>query len=1021
MTIRNVRRRLLASTIVAGVAVMAAPAWAQDQDQTTGVPTPSAGPVDGQAPIASADGDNAAAQETGDVVVTGSRLRAPNLESASPVTVVTAAEVRQTGTTRVEDLLNSLPQAFAGQNSGYSNGSSGTSNVNLRGLGAERNLVLVNGRRLMPGDPTTSAADLNAIPGALIKRVDVLTGGASSVYGADAVTGVVNFIMDTDFEGFRVDAQYSFYNHSNDAGSAVQRALRARNFGAPDGMTADGGTIDATAVFGTSFDDGRGHITAYAGYRKIGAVTQDARDYSACSLGPSSASQQAGGLGKYNCGGSGTSANGTFFDWDSNVYQVGPNGTFIPGSTPYNFAPTNYFQRPDERYTAGFFANYEISDAVKPYAEFMFMDDRTVAQIAPSGNFGNTFSVNCDNPLLSAQQLAIVCAPGNLLTRPDNNVVAGEDPFNFTDPVTGATYNRGFLQPLRRNVEGGPRRDDLQHTSYRFVAGVKGDLGKVWNYDAFYQYGRTNFAETYFNDFSVSRLTNAMDVITGPDGTPICRSAQAGGSDPNCVPYNIYGTGPVTAEALNYLQVPGFQRGINTEMVANASISGSLGEYGVKTPWSEEGLGIVVGGEYRQEKLDFFSDVTFQTGDLAGQGAATLPVSGSFDVKEVFTEVRLPLVSNDFIYNLTFTGGYRYSSYENSAGGSFNTDTYKIEGEFAPIRDIRFRGGYNRAVRAPTVQDLFAPNRVVLNGSTDPCAGFVLTAADVGCLAQGLSVGQTVAENPAAQYNGFIGGNPNLAPEVADTYTAGVVLEPRWVPGLAITVDYFNIKLDGAVSSIGQDTTLQQCTDNADPFFCGLINRDQFGSIWRSNAGFVVDTTQNIGGLSTKGIDVSASYNVGLGNAGSLGLTFFGTYLDELNTDPGLSEEYDCAGLYGNVCGTPNPKWRHNARVTYTTPWGIAASVRWRYYDPVKLDTEVGGSSTVADRRLAAVNYFDLAVTTRIADNYNFRVGANNLFDKDPPLSSSANCPAGPCNGNTWPGVYDAIGRYIYAGVTLDF
>lgn len=1015
---------------VFGLAIVSTPALAQTAadpaSQEAGV-----GPLEGQQQPVSADGDQA-----GEVVVTGSRLRSPNLESASPITVLSAAEIKQTGTTRVEDLVNSLPQVFAGQSSGYSNGSSGTATVNLRGLGSERNLVLVNGRRLLPGDPSTSAADLNAIPGAIVKRVDVLTGGASSVYGADAVAGVVNFVMDTDFTGFRVDGQYSFYNHKNRANSNVTNALAARNFGAPRGMTTDGGTVDVTLAFGANFgEDNRGHITAYAGYRKIDAVTQDNRDYSACALSANTAAATTTLGREYNCGGSATSANGTFFDAASTTYQLGPNRTFIPGTTPFNFAPTNYYQRPDERYTAGFFASYEISEAIKPYAEFMFMDDRTVAQIAPSGNFGNTFSVNCDNPLLSAQQRAIVCAPANLLTAPDGSVVAGQPAFQFIDPVTGASYTRGFLQPLRRNVEGGPRRDDLQHTSYRFVAGVKGDLDSVWNYDAFYQYGRTNFAETYFNDFSVSRLTNAMDVITGPGGTPICRSAQAGGSDPNCVPYDIYGGG-VSAAALNYLQVPGFQRGLNTEQVVNASISGQLGEYGLKTPWAQQGLGLVVGGEYRKEKLDFFSDVTFQTGDLAGQGAPTLPVAGSFDVKEFFTEARLPLVSQDFFYDLTVTGGYRYSSYRNSAGGKFNTDTYKIEGEFAPIRDIRFRGGYNRAVRAPTIQDLFAPNRVALNGSSDPCAGFVITAANTGCIAQGLTVGQTVAANPAGQYNGFIGGNSNLSPEIADTYTVGVVLQPSFIRNLAISVDYFDIKLKGAIQGIGQDTILQICTDSADPFYCGLVQRDQFGSLWRSNNGFVVDTTQNIGGVSTRGIDVNASYSTPLWSLGNLSLSFVGTYLDRLTTDTGVSGSFDCVGLYGNVCLTPNPKWRHNARISFTAPSGIGATLRWRYQDGVTIDAldsnpnlnntsaagpAPGGVARPGLDRLSAVSYFDLALTARFGEHYNFRIGANNLLDKQPPLTGSQSCPSGPCNGNTWPGVYDALGRYIYAGVTLEF
>jgi outer membrane receptor protein involved in Fe transport len=857
--------------------------------------------------------------------------------------------------------------------------------------------------------------------------------------------------MDTDFEGFRADAQYSFYNHNNRIGSDVTNALRARGFGAPDGQVADGGTIDATLAFGTSFDEGRGHITTYAGYRKIEAVTQDRRDYSACSLNANTAGQTTS-LGRaYSCGGSATSANGTFFNGDSSAFQVGPNGTFIPGSTAFNFAPTNYFQRPDERYTAGFFANYEVSDSIKPYAEFMFMDDRTVAQIAPSGNFGNTFSINCDNPLLSAQQRSIACAAGNLLTlTPNADGVLAPPPLNapasftgqsglpaytFTDSLTGQQYNRGFLQPLRRNVEGGPRRDDLQHTSYRIVGGVRGDVSPVWSYDAYYQYGRTNFAETYFNDFSVSRLTRALDVVTGSNGQAVCRSARDG-SDPNCVPYNIFALGGVTPAALNYLQVPGFQRGINGETVINASVSGQLGNYGIKSPWSEEGVGIVLGGEYRRETLDFFSDAAFQTGDLAGQGAPTLPVSGNFNVKEFFSELRLPIVNQGFFYNLAFTGGYRYSAYKTSAGTSFNTDTYKIEGEFAPIRDIRFRGGYNRAVRAPTVQDYFAPQRVALNGSSDPCAGFAITAADVGCIAQGLAVGQTVAENPAGQYNGLIGGNPNLRPEVADTYTAGVILQPTFLRNFALSVDYFNIKLDGAIQGIGQDTTLQQCTDTANPFFCSLVRRDSTGSLWRSNAGYVVDLTQNIGGIKTDGIDVNGSYTLGLGSAGSASFSLVGTWLNKLVTDTGTSGSYDCVKLYGNVCGIPNPEWRHTARIGYNSPEGLGLSLRWRYYSAVTIDAldsnpnlrnvaatgpAPGGVARPGLARLGAQNYFDLSFTARIGDHYNFRLGANNLLDRQPPLTGSQSCPAGPCNGNTWPGVYEAIGRYIYAGFTLDF
>ena len=1037
-----------AATAVIALTV-AAPAFAQDADVTT---------------------DTAAAsEETGQaIVVTGTRLRSPNLESASPVTVVTAEEFALTGTTRVEDLINSLPQVFAGQGGSVSNGATGTATLDLRGLGSERTLVLVNGRRLAPGTPSTSAADINMIPAALIERVDVLTGGASSVYGADAVAGVVNFVLDTDFEGFKINANYGVYNHNNRASSDVRGANDARGFGYPTGMVTDGGTFDGTIAFGSSFDDGRGRVTAYMGYRKIDPVLQARRDYSACSLSANTAAATTT-LGRaYNCGGSATSATGTVFynegfgaDFTSTLAQFGPNRTLRSGTTPFNFGPLNYFQRPDERYTAGLFADYEISSAIKPYMEFMFMDDRTVAQIAPSGNFGNTTAINCDNPLLGAAQRAALCNSANLLVSPlpgnaflvTGNVAAenaartarglGEPllpttPFNFIDPLTGATYNRGFAQILRRNVEGGGRQDDLQHVSYRAVIGVKGDLSPAWSYDAFYQYGRNNYAQTYLNDFSVSRLGRALDVVSGPGGTPVCRST-LDGSDTNCVPWDIFSPGTVapSAASVAYLSTPGFSRGVVQQQVANAFLSGSLGEYGLKTPWSDQGVDVVFGAEYRKESLEFNSDTAFSTGDLAGQGAATLPVSGSFDVKEFFTEVRIPIAQDSWVYDFTVTGGYRYSDYSTGA----TTDTFKIEGELAPIRDFRIRGGFNRAVRAPTVQDLFSPNLVALDGSSDPCAGFVITAANAGCRAQGLSVGQFVAPNPADQYNGFVGGNANLQPEIADTYTAGVVVTPTFLPGFTASVDYFNIDITQAIGGIGSDTILAACTATADPFFCGLINRDPTGSLWRSAGGFTTNVTQNIGGFKTSGIDAQINYNREIGDLGTLTFNFLGTYLDELVTNtgvsiPGLDQTFDCVGLYGNVCGGPNPEWRHQARVGFNMSNGLGASVRWRYFDGVTVDAlstntnllndspvgpAPGGVARPGAAGFDAVNYFDLTLTWDAGDNFNFVLGANNVFDKAPPTTGSQACPAGACNGNVFAQTYDALGRYLFAGVTLDF
>ncbi|RJF93358.1 TonB-dependent receptor [Sphingomonas cavernae] len=1040
--------------------MISAPAFAQDEPQ-------AAEATEGEA-----------------IIVTGSRIPQPNLESAAPVTVVNSEEIKLQGTTKMEDLLNSLPGVSASQASTLSNGADGTASIDLRGLGTSRTLTLVNGRRLLPGDPSPtsgSAADINIIPASIVKRVEVLTGGASSTYGADAVAGVVNFIMDTDFEGIRFDGQYSFNQHTN-RNEFMPPLLDARanagldGYGYPKGSVVDGGTIDATVSFGTKFDDGRGHIVAYAGYRKAKPILQSRRDFSACTL------QNTGG-GAPRCGGSATSDNGNVIVFDtftrppghpqagqpfvtSTIYTFAPGGGFNNSTTLYNFAPTNYFQRPDERYTAGLFANYEINDSIKPYLEFMFMDDRTVAQIAPSGDFGNTLTINCDNPLLSAAQSNVVCDDENLINgflgvfplavgAPYNTGAPGSGtpgpgglPIDFIDPTTGMSYNKAFFQLLRRNVEGGPRRSDLHHVNFRTVIGTKGDLDDVWSYDAYYQYGRSNYTQVYSNEFSVARLNRALDVVVGPNGTPICRSVRDG-TDPTCVPYNVFGgAGSVSPAAVSYLSATGFQKGQTSEQVASVSFTGLLGDYGFKAPWSEDGVGINVGAEWRKESLELNTDNAFQTGDLTGQGGATLPLSGNFRVYDLFGEVQIPLVQDNFIHDLSINAGYRKSWYKTSADREYDTDTYKVGVEFAPIPDIRLRGAYNRAVRAPNIQELFATNTVALNGSVDPCAGVTITAADFGCIAQGLLVGQRTAANPAGQYNGLIGGNPDLQPEKATTKTFGVVLQPSFLPRFALTVDYFDIKVDNAIRAFGQDAVLNDCVDNSTATStapsCDLVNRDAAGSLWLTPGGFVTDLPNNVGTLQTKGIEVNGSYSHSL-SFGSISASFIGTYLDKYRIDNGLTDPFDCAGLYGPTCslggttnaGAPLPEWRHKARVTLNTEMGLGFSVQWRYVGEVSAETLEDNESIGAPvssqfdpgLNIKAQNYIDLATTYAIGENYQFRLGVNNVFDKQPPLVTSGNagragsnlCPTGPCNGNTYPATYDALGRYVYAGVTLEF
>jgi iron complex outermembrane recepter protein len=1014
------KQRLLASTIIAGAMAVAAPAFAQ------GVPD-AAGPTAASA----ATNDTPPAE----IVVTGSRIQSPNLTSASPVTVVTAADVKLQGATRLEDVLNQLPQVSPQQASGVSNGSDGTATLNLRNLGDRRTLTLVNGRRLNPGAPSSSvggssAADINAIPSIMVKRIDVLTGGASSVYGSDAIAGVVNFVLDNEFKGLSIDANYGVYNHDNRDGY-LQGLNAAKGYPAPDGLSTGGHQFDISAKLGVGTSDDRGHIVGYVGYRKIGALQQSERDYSACGLN----SVPAGG---FVCSGSPNAAPANFSNTlNGDAFGVTPNGT-LNGGNLYNANPLNYYQRPDRRYIAGFVANYEISDAIKPYAEFSFMDDRTVAQIAPSGLFsgsGSISSINCDNPLLTGAERGRICAPDNLVGL-DPTTLTGT-PTVFSNP-NGTPYNRGSVTIGRRSVEGGGRQADYRHTNYRIVLGTKGDIAKGISYDVFGQYGSTIMGLNYKNEFSLTRATKATDVITDTRpgsatlGQPVCRSV-VDGSDPNCVPLNVFSGGALSPASLAYVLTNGFQSGETKETIVSGSINVRGSEYGIQTPWASDGVGLSVGSEYRKESVRLDVDQSFASGDLTGQGGPTQSINGSFDVKELFAEIQVPVVSDKpFFQELTVNGGYRYSKY--STAGSVSS--YKGELVWAPVRDIRFRGGYNRAVRAPNTQELFAPQILGLGGSFDPCANGLdgnnnPTLPPQYSFAQCARTGVTAAQygnirpNTSGQYQDIEGGSTSLKPETADTFTAGLILQPSFLRGFTLSVDAFSIKIKNRIGVIGADTIVNQCAISGDPQLCGLVHRDAIGSLWITQNGYTQNAAVNAGSIKTRGIDVVGAYTMRTEGLGVFGLSVNGTYTDELRTKV-AGADFDCIGLYGGQCGFPQSKWRHTARLTWTAPAGFGLSGRWRYFSRVRYERasdqpDLAGSFNPADAKIKAQSYFDLTATARVADKASFRIGVNNIFDKKPPILSQSAAPISAFgNGNTYPTVYDANGRYLFVGFTVD-
>jgi outer membrane receptor protein involved in Fe transport len=973
------------------------------------------------------------------IVITGSRIPRTDLTAVSPVTMIKGDEFKLQGATNAEDVLNQLPQVNPSQGEFFAAGATGAATIDLRGLGSVRTLALVNGHRLMPGDPRYPVPDVNSVPTSIIQRVEVLTGGAAAVYGSDALAGVVNFILNTKLTGLKVEGQIGGFQHNN-RDDFARGLLDQRQLTYPKGSVLDGRRVNVSVAFGQGFFDDRAHVTLYGGYRQIDAVTMNQRDYGSCPITAKIVDQRP--TSTLECGGPLVSYPGNYFDNLGNVYQITADRMFVPGVTRFNYAPWHFYQRPDKRYTAGGFANFELSKAVEAYAEVMAMRDRTNWQIGPSGDFRNTETINCDNPLLSGQQQSLICRTGNfvgetpILNDDGDLVTTIGSPTPFVDPVTGATYSRAWLLISRRNIEGGSIQDDLEHKSIRFLGGFKGDLGRGVSYDASYLFGRVILDRQYRNNLSITRLGRALDVVSDPStGQPICRSVlisrvigtSAPGADSDCVPWDVFATGQVTPEATIYLTIPPFMHGTFKEQIGNVNATLELDRWGLSSPWSDEGPAINVGAEYRKDAVEFDPDQFSQAGDIAGLGERFSPLRASIDTKEIFGEARIPLVTDTLVRRLAFEGGFRRSWYRNSSS-RFSSDTYKLALDLTAVSGLRFRASQQGANRAPNVQELFAPVQPE-SFLSDPCAGITPIAPAAQCALAGVTptqYGHVGQANAGFGYNALIGGNESLEPETATTRTIGIVLQPRFLDGFSTTIDWWDIQLKGAISKIGAQAIVDSCIASGDPIFCSRIHRDPNGSLALGN-GFVDDRQANLGSLKVRGIDGSADYSIPLGRLGSANLDFRGSYILRWIVDNGgLSTPYDCAGLFGAPCGM-QPRWKHTARATWNAPHAITLSLQWRHLGGVKLaalDPRFSLTNNVspAYTRLKSSDYFDIATVFRVRKGFELRLGVNNVMDRQPPLVVGNTAAGdGPFDANTYPTWYDPLGRYIFASVAVGF
>jgi iron complex outermembrane receptor protein len=962
----------------------------------------------------------ALAQQAGDVQrieVTGSRLPSLSLEGPSPVTVLNAQDIKFDGAGKTEDLLRQLPMAADAQQAYLANGATGTAQVNLRGLGSTRNLVLVNGRRLPPGSPLQGgySADLNEIPAGLVQRVEILTGSASAVYGSDAVSGVVNFIMRDNFEGLQVNLNHSFYNHSQ--GSFVSGVVAGRAAGGnpqyvvPGDVTSDGDVFNASVLMGGNFASGRGNATVYFDWKKEDPILEATRDFSACAVDPD-------GAGGWICNGSSTSFPGRFFLNQGTFTVADAAGNVRPFTTndQFNYAPYNYFRRPDERYSFGAFAHYDLFSNLRVYTELGFHTDRTLAQIAPSGMFGLPVNVQSNNPLLTPGWIGALTASNAANT--DANGNPAPLPFDANNPAA--------ITILRRNIEGGGRVDDLRHESFRFVFGFKGEAFKYWNYDVSMQTGRVTLSENYLNEFSRVKAARAMDAVTDANGNVVCRSV-VDGSDPNCVPYNLWSLGAITPAALRYIQSSGFEEGYTQQQILTTNWTVDLGNYGIKLPTARNGVGLSLGSERRQEEMQLRTDQEYATGDLFGQGGPTIGRAGKTQVGEYFGELRVPLIEKHPMADLlSVSASYRHSKYTRPTEKTANT--YGAGIEWAPVHAYKLRASYQKAIRAPNLEDLFLAQGTNLFGlNNDPC-GPNPTATLAQCQRSGITPGQygaAILQNVAGQYNYLQGGNTALDPEKAKSKTFGLVFQPT--RNLSGSIDYWDIKIEDYISAPPPSTVLNQCIFNN--VGCANVQRDQFGTLWLLPSGFVTALNSNLGGIRTKGWDFAASYNHSLGRYGNFGLHYLGSLMTKWVFEPikGLGE-FDCAGYFGFNCLGVYPKYRHKLRASWTTPWNVELALTWRHIDKVKNEA-TSGDPQLADptvdpliAEMAKRDYLDIAGSWRINKTFSLSGGINNITDKDPPIVGGTQAdPTIGGNGNTFPGVYDVLGRLVFINLQANF
>ena len=993
MTDTTYRRRLLGTSMFAGAALvaaaslMAAPAMAQDAQEDDSVD---------------------------DIVVTGSRIVRQDYVANSPIVTVSQEDFQATGSVNIDTLINDLPQFTPAANASSNNPSAGgQANVQLRGLGTGRTLVLLNGRRVVPSN-ASSVVDLNILPTPLISSIETITGGASSTYGSDAVAGVLNFLLNNDFEGVQLDFQYGESDRN------------------------DAGTDSVSLTVGGDLADGRGHAVLSLGYSNRELLYNRDRDFAAIGgfsgaspLGstvfegtnlPSQAVVASFITGATNTNTFGFNNNGTLFAYQGARDFVSPGGSDYEGfRTPgplqqadfiYNTAGLNYMILPQTRYNAFASASYEINPAAEVYTEFLFSQYETANVLAATpAATGTGFRVPTTNPFISAELRAV------LNSRPN--------------PTANFQLNKRF------NALG-PRQGSEAYSVYQMTTGIRGDLEgtRDWTYDAYISFGRVDNVTTQSGNVSRSAVQRLLDAADG--GRTLCDGG-----------FNPFGESALSSACAAYIGRLSKNTTVTDQRVFEINLQGGVFDL----PAGE--VRVALGGSFREQDYRFVADSGLSATALLPTASGALTnqfdnagfnagqsLSGSDQVYEGYGEILIPLLADlPFIRSLETNLGYRVSSYD-SVG---KVDSYKADLNWEIVDGLRVRGGIQRAVRAPSIGELFGPQNVnfpsvgtpvstggVRQFSGDPCdirgayrAPGAAGAASVQtlCLAQGVPT-QIIATYtfPNQQTQGLTGGNPNLFEETADSLTGGIVWQSPfsnpWLSNLSGSLDYYKIEIEDVVGTVSVTEQLRRCynfdgvsnpTYSPTNTYCLLFQRDP-GTGQLTNT---FETNSNLGTLRTSGVDFQIDWRAALADLGApdwgqLALNVTGTWLEnwERQDLPGAAFT-ERTGTISNSFGLTLPEWKSLTSLNWNNG-AFGLGMRWRYQGSVE---NFNNRANVID----GIHYFDLNASWNVNDAIALRAGINNVTDELAPVYSPS------VASNTDPSTYDLLGRRYYVGLTARF